>query len=152
MSTSPNTQNLNNPLSTFPIHLLHLSPDSHPFIQETSIHYSTPTPWCTTNTDAPPSPCPHLAWGSRGGGGGGGGGVEGVGGSGAIVQTEVNRKWLLSLARRSWPQHRSTFHFSLCPSMHSLLGHVAQHQSLTFTLSPPHWLVRPAAALTTLTT
>lgn len=67
MSTSPNTQKLNNLLSTFPIHLLHLSADSHPFIQETSIHYSSPTPWCTTNTEYPSLTLPPFSLGQQGG-------------------------------------------------------------------------------------
>lgn len=57
-------------------------------------------------------------------------GLEQEGGSGARVQTGVDRKWLFSLAPRSWPQHPSTFHFSHL----SLSGHVAQDGSLTFTL------------------
>lgn len=39
-------------------------------------------------------------------------------GQGPECQTEVNRKWLFSLAPRSWPQQPSTFHFSL--SLHTL--------------------------------
>lgn len=83
---------------------LHLFNVKHPYIIPPFASHSTPNTQQTLNTHPHPAPI----WPGAGGGGG----------SGARVQTEVIRKWLFSLAPRSWPQHPSTFHFSL--SLHTL--------------------------------
>ena len=111
---------------TFPLtapHNLHLLSDLHAFSWQPFIHIS---PFATLHPPAAPQTHnkhwipPHPAPMRPGAGGG----------SGARVQTGVDRKWLFSLAPRSWPQHPSTFHFSHL----SRSGHVAQDGSVTFTL------------------